>query len=696
MPRFSGYWHLNKFFRFALWLLAGSLLLSASEKLSYAQTTAQITLSGTFSVIWSGSAPGKKNPDLKFYYLTEASGKQTALLLDEKLAQPFGGVAALQGQTVQITGIIGTPRRAGANPPVTVQSLQLISRRVGAGGPAAGPTGAKPYLNLLCRFPDVAALPQSPSYFDNLFNNPGGMNTYWQEVSYNVINLAGSATTTKWYALPNPKAFYLNSGFDATGLLNDCTAAAAADIPAVNFSSYYGINLLFNDVLTDASGNGDYSFGSIVTLNLSGGPARPFGVTWIAPWGYMCYQCGTVYLIGGPAALSHEMGHSLGLNHSTDLLNNQYGNTWDIMSDLWTNCAALTDPTFGCLGKHMVAYAKNYLGWIPVARKYTWDGSTQTISLERLALPTSASYLIAVIPIGGSNTDFYTVEARYRVGYDVRLQADAVIIHKKSGAALLQVQGTDGGLGAAWTVGQTFVDAANNIRIKVDAATVTGFTITINPLLPPSSLTASAFSPTQVNLTWNDNASNETGYRLERKTGVAGTYAEIGSTGPGSGGLVTYSDIGLLSNTTYYYRVRAYNATATSPYSNEANVKTLSKIVTNPQDRGDALDSNLPGTLSFALANSQAGESITFNLSGGGSSVQVSGTLRPVPAGVTVDGGVCGGPGITLDGSGTSNGLTLNGGVILINIKLGHFSGKQIIALGGVGRNQLFCSVARK
>ena len=44
--------------------------------------------------------------------------------------------------------------------------------------------------------------------------------------------------------------------------------------------------------------------------------------------------------------------------------------------------------------------------------------TSQTITLERLALPGSGNYLMAQIPMDNAPGQFYTVEARQRVGYD--------------------------------------------------------------------------------------------------------------------------------------------------------------------------------------------------------------------------------------------------------------------------------------
>jgi hypothetical protein len=94
-----------------------------------------------------------------------------------------------------------------------------------------------------------------------------------------------------------------------------------------------------------------------------------------------------------------------------------------------------------------------------------------------------------------------------------------------------------------------------------------------NPTTPtaPSNLAATAVSTTQINLSWSDNSSDESGFKIERKTGASGTYAQVATTNADS---ITYSDTGLSPGTTYYYRVRAYNASGDSTYSNETSATT--------------------------------------------------------------------------------------------------------------------------
>jgi len=92
---------------------------------------------------------------------------------------------------------------------------------------------------------------------------------------------------------------------------------------------------------------------------------------------------------------------------------------------------------------------------------------------------------------------------------------------------------------------------------------------------PPNAATnlgATTVSSKQINLSWQDNSNNESGFKIERKTGVAGAYIQIATVGFN---ITRYSNTALTSNTTYYYRVKAYSIAGNSAYSNEAQVKTL-------------------------------------------------------------------------------------------------------------------------
>jgi subtilisin len=97
------------------------------------------------------------------------------------------------------------------------------------------------------------------------------------------------------------------------------------------------------------------------------------------------------------------------------------------------------------------------------------------------------------------------------------------------------------------------------------------------PAVPnaPSGLVATVVSRSQINLSWTDNASNEDGFYIERCKGATCTnFTPIATVGSN---VTTFSNTGLSANTSYRYRVRAYNASGTSAYSNIALAKTLKR-----------------------------------------------------------------------------------------------------------------------
>jgi PKD repeat protein len=104
-----------------------------------------------------------------------------------------------------------------------------------------------------------------------------------------------------------------------------------------------------------------------------------------------------------------------------------------------------------------------------------------------------------------------------------------------------------------------------------DTATV-AITVTAPPNAP-SNLTASAVSDSQINLAWADNASDETGFRIERSLDGS-TWGAIATV---SANVTTYSNTGLPASKMFYYQVRAINGSGDSAPSNVATATTLTQ-----------------------------------------------------------------------------------------------------------------------
>jgi hypothetical protein len=95
------------------------------------------------------------------------------------------------------------------------------------------------------------------------------------------------------------------------------------------------------------------------------------------------------------------------------------------------------------------------------------------------------------------------------------------------------------------------------------------------PPAPPSGLTAVGFSNSQINVSWTDSSNNEDGFKLERCKGATCTnFVQIATVGAG---VTTFANTALTSNTSYRYRVRAFNNGGNSVYSNIATGKTLKR-----------------------------------------------------------------------------------------------------------------------
>src|SRR5574340_53545 len=101
-------------------------------------------------------------------------------------------------------------------------------------------------------------------------------------------------------------------------------------------------------------------------------------------------------------------------------------------------------------------------------------------------------------------------------------------------------------------------------------------------LPPPTGLTATPTSSSQINLSWTAPASaGVSGYQIERATNSSSIWSTIAANTASTS--TTYSDTGLASHTTYTYRVSAiYSGIGISSPSNTASATTFYLVPSSP------------------------------------------------------------------------------------------------------------------
>lgn len=439
------------------------------------------TAEGVFLPLSGDPRPDAGAEPRDAFMLGRKNGEMIRLNMGEIILKSLGELRKFHFKPVSVTGTFLQPGK------LNVESISPSP--LAEPLPAQSIAASYPWLSILCKFSNVSNEPKPLSYFENFFGNTFPLfNHYWPELSYDLVGVSGSAAVG-WFTLPHPRSYYVYDSdgdgyadFDFDRATTDCVAAAG---PSVSLSGYIGINLMFNSELDDYAWGGKYSL-------YVDGQYKLFNMTWEPPWGY-----------SNQGVLAHEMGHGFGLPHSSGSYGYTYDNCWDVMSDNWSPCNFNYDSVYGCVGQHTIAYHKDLLSWIPPDEKFIALSGTNTVELENLALPASGNYKMVQVPIGGSATHFYTVEARDTVGYDYGLPGKAVIIHEvdtnRSRPAYVVDQDGNGNpcdAGAMWTTGEVFTDSQNEISIRVGLETASGYVVTVAQSLSPASRsTTGVFRP---------------------------------------------------------------------------------------------------------------------------------------------------------------------------------------------------------
>lgn len=99
-----------------------------------------------------------------------------------------------------------------------------------------------------------------------------------------------------------------------------------------------------------------------------------------------------------------------------------------------------------------------------------------------------------------------------------------------------------------------------------NTSTLSNITSVLMPPNSPSECSTVRDSDTQFTITWTDNSSVETGFKIERKID-GGDWVQIGTDNSSP-----YVDNTTLINHSYQYRIRAYNGSGNSNYSTDENI----------------------------------------------------------------------------------------------------------------------------
>jgi len=99
----------------------------------------------------------------------------------------------------------------------------------------------------------------------------------------------------------------------------------------------------------------------------------------------------------------------------------------------------------------------------------------------------------------------------------------------------------------------------------------------------------------QLTVRWDDNSASELGFKIERSSDGL-IFSSLASVGPN---VTSYIDSSVKDGTAYWYRVRAYSSTATSPYSNITSGSTSTSSTSS--------SSNAPGRLQAFTFRANAG-----------------------------------------------------------------------------------------
>jgi fibronectin type 3 domain-containing protein len=254
----------------------------------------------------------------------------------------------------------------------------------------------------------------------------------------------------------------------------------------------------------------------------------------------------------------------------------------------------------------------------------TYSNVASARTLSSGTVPIAPSNLVCSSPSSSQITLAWRDNSTNETGFKVERALSSAGPFSYIGATAAAGYG-DSGLAAGTTYYhrvQAYNSYGNSAYSNTSACLTQGGALTGVPNYP-TGLVATVVSASQINLTWVDGSTNESGFKIERSTATA-PWAQIGTT---AANVASFSSTGLAASTAYSYRVRATNTAGDSGYSNTASATTSGgtssatwekSFGSTSDDRGQMVAADAQGrvavTGSFYGTTNFGGGSITSHL----------------------------------------------------------------------------------
>ena len=207
----------------------------------------------------------------------------------------------------------------------------------------------------------------------------------------------------------------------------------------------------------------------------------------------------------------------------------------------------------------------------PLTRDYVYKTGSSGFTVTLSGLTPGASYALWFMGTAGQYT-----------GYGCKVSLDGVTRESSWSPqnASTWVEGQN-----YFTFGSVTANATGHISalilpnsVRGDESDLSGLQIRSSaPVVPavPRGLVATAQSTSTIQLSWTDNSTTETGFKIERASSASGPFTLVHTTGSN---VTTWTDSGLPQEATRYYRVRA----TTSATDTQATAITSATTFSDP------------------------------------------------------------------------------------------------------------------